>query len=124
MKLSNMVRFNSSTPHEDQGIYRGTPYEYETTAPDEQRIVLVAGSTIIISNPLNTPKDVFNLGQIECVVLGIEQIDVAGGLSPETDDNLTKNICDGVMEIIEEKSGRKKLQSVEDFISECRNTND
>lgn len=54
-----VMRYISTIPFKQQDIYRGSPYEYEATAPVGQTIVLVtplplAISGQIVKNPLST----------------------------------------------------------------------
>lgn len=55
-----IIRYISANPLKQQDIYRGSPYEYESTAPVGQTIVLItpiplAISGSIVRNPLSTP---------------------------------------------------------------------
>lgn len=57
--MSCVMRYISTNPLKQQDIYRGSPYEYEATAPVGQTIVLVtplalAISGQIVKNPLST----------------------------------------------------------------------
>ena len=58
--MTSVIQYISANPFKQQDVYRGSPYEYEATAPVGQKIVLVTPLPLAISgpvvrNPLSTP---------------------------------------------------------------------